>query len=92
VPGLITALVTNTSDPDRLGRVKVKFPWLTPSGQEGESNWARVAFGAWNAPGVMLIPEVDDEVLVAFIGGDPRAPVIIGGLYNGVDRPPANNN
>ena len=88
---MITALVTDTVDTDRLGRVKVKFPWITASGGQEVSSWARVAFGGWNAPGATLIPEVDDEVLVAFIGGDPRVPVIIGGLYNGVARPPSNN-
>jgi type VI secretion system VgrG family protein len=82
VAGTITAIVTNNNDPDRLYRVKVKFPW-----GEFESDWARVAVPYRG--GVFFLPEVDDEVLVAFEGGDPRRPYVVGSLYNGRDRPPA---
>jgi uncharacterized protein involved in type VI secretion and phage assembly len=86
VPGLITGLVTNRNDPDQLGRVRVRFPTGV------ESNWARVTFALWgNVPSAgSLVPDVGDEVLVAFVGGDLRNPVVIGGLFNGDDRPPTN--
>ena len=53
-----------------------------------ESDWVRsVQPGAGNNRGAMLVPEVNDEVLVAFEHGDLRHPYVIGGLYNGVDKP-----
>jgi len=79
--GTVSALVTRVVDPDGLYRVKVRFPWLPSE----ESNWARVAVPAVGAP--FVLPEVDDEVLVAFDHGDIRFPVVIGRLWNGVDKP-----
>ena len=82
-----TLVVTNTQDPENLGRVKLKFPWLS---EDYESYWARVACpGAGNERGFMVVPEVDDEVLVIFARGDMRQPFVLGGLYNGVDVPPS---
>jgi uncharacterized protein involved in type VI secretion and phage assembly len=84
--GVVPALVTNNNDPDNHGRVKVKFPWL--STQE-ESNWARLcAPGAGNERGMWWMPEVNDEVLVAFEQGDFNRPLILGGLWNGQDKSP----
>lgn len=85
--GVAEALVTELNDPQKLGRVKVKFPWFDP---DMESEWCRVRqFYAGNAYGAFFIPEVGDEVLVAFIHGDMRLPIILGGLYNGQDKPPS---
>jgi len=85
--GAVVALVTNAQDPEKLGRVKLKFPWLS---DDYESDWARVAFpGAGPDRGLFLVPEVDDEVLVMFERGDMRRPYVLGGLYNGVDAPPS---
>jgi uncharacterized protein involved in type VI secretion and phage assembly len=65
--------------------MKVTFPWL---GDKSESFWARVAIaGAGDGRGVVVLPEVGDEVLVAFDHGDPRQPYVIGGLFNGKDKP-----
>jgi uncharacterized protein involved in type VI secretion and phage assembly len=87
--GVVVGLVTNNQDPDGLGRVKVKFPWLS---DEDESHWARVAAPmAGNDRGVYFLPEVEDEVLVAFEHGDPRFPYVVGALWNGKDVPPAKN-
>lgn len=87
VSGVVVGIVTNNNDPEQLGRVKVKFPWLD-DGQE--SHWARLAApGAGNERGLLLLPEVEDEVLVAFEQGDVGRPYIIGGLWNGKDAPPA---
>jgi phage protein D len=83
--GLVTALVSANDDPRKLGRVKVRYPWLS---DDYESGWARVAqFEAASNTGASFIPEVDDEVLVGFEHGDIDYPVILGGLYNGVDKP-----
>ncbi len=72
-------------DPDNLCRVKVKFPTMSDS---YESDWARtVQAGAGASRGAVNLPEVNDEVLVAFERGDLRRPYIVGGLYNGVDTP-----
>ena len=87
--GLVVALVTNNQDPDNLGRVKLKFPWLSDS---EESHWARVAAPMGGKDrGAYFLPEVDDEVLVAFEHGDARFPYVLGALWNGKDAPPANN-
>lgn len=86
VPGVVTALVTDVNDPDGLGRVKVSFPWLS---DQCTTDWARLAqLGAGQDRGAVFLPEVNDEVLVAFDRGDWRMPYVIGCLYNGVDTPP----
>lgn len=78
-PGLIVGLVTNINDPNKQGRVKVRFPGLSSN---DESAWARLTgIGGGNNRGSVFVPEVNDEVLVAFEGGDTRLPVVIGGLY-----------
>jgi phage protein D len=85
INGVVSALVTNIDDPEQLYRVKLKFPWLA---DDYESDWARfVAPGAGPQSGVMFLPEVNDEVLVAFEMGDIRRPYVLGGLWNGVDKP-----
>lgn len=84
--GLVIGIVTNNQDPDKLGRLKVKFPWLS---DEVESDWARAAYPmAGPSRGFWWMPEIDDEVLVGFQHGDPSYPFVIGSLYNGVDKPP----
>lgn len=83
--GVVTGLVTNNQDPDGLGRVKVKFPWLSDT---EESWWARIAAPmASKDSGTFFLPEVDDEVLVAFEHGDPRFPYVVGALWN-ANKPP----
>lgn len=77
--GVTVGKVTNNKDPNNAGRVKVRFPGLS---QEMESGWARVvSMGGGANRGSVWLPEIDDEVLVAFEGGDARQPVVIGGLY-----------
>lgn len=80
--GVATGVVTNTEDPEKLGRVRLKFPWLS---EAQESPWARVAVPA---RGMWMPPAVDDEVLVAFDRGDPQAPYVVGALWNR-NAPPA---
>lgn len=85
--GAVIGLVSNVSDPDGLGRVKVKFPWLQ---DDSESPWARVAsVMAGPDRGAVFRPEVDDEVLVVFAHGDMRFPYVIGALWNGKDKMPS---
>lgn len=85
VSGVVVGQVSNVKDPKSLGRAKLKFPWLS---DDYESGWVRVCqSGAGNGYGAVFLPEVGDEVLVAFEHGDVRQPYVIGGLYNGVDRP-----
>jgi uncharacterized protein involved in type VI secretion and phage assembly len=87
--GVVVALVTNNNDPEGLGRVKVQFPWLS---EVQESHWARIAsLMAGKDRGTYFLPEVDDEVLVAFEHGDLRFPYILGMLWNGQDTVPAKN-
>lgn len=88
--GVYPATVTSIkNDPDGLGRVKVTLPWSPdPSGGQYEA-WARVAtLMGGNNRGSWFIPDKDDEVLVGFEGGDPRRPFVLGGLWNGKDKPP----
>lgn len=89
--GVYPALVTDLKDPDGQGRVKIKLPWAPDSsgGQVGYETWARLAtFMGGNNRGSWFIPDVGDEVLIVFEGGDPRRPYVIGGLWNGKDAPP----
>lgn len=87
--GVVVGIVTNNKDTEKLGRVKIKIPRLSG---EDESNWARViSFMAGKERGAFFLPEVDDEVLVAFEYGDINMPYVIGSLWNGKDVPPENN-
>lgn len=87
--GSVIGIVTNNKDPEKLGRVKVKFPWLS---NEDESNWARIVSPmAGKERGIFFLPEIDDEVLVLFEHGDINTPYVIGSLWNGKDLPPETN-
>jgi uncharacterized protein involved in type VI secretion and phage assembly len=83
--GVMQAIVTDIKDPENLGRVKIKLPMYSDTYQSG---WARVvALGAGQNRGTYLLPEVGDEVLVAFENGETDQPYVLGGLYNGKDKP-----
>ena len=83
--GVYEALVSDVNDPANEGRVKIKMPWFD---EQMETEWCRVRqFYAGNGYGAFFVPEVGDEVLIAFIQGDMRQPIILGGLYNGNDKP-----
>jgi uncharacterized protein involved in type VI secretion and phage assembly len=86
INGVVTGLVTNVNDPLKEGRVKVAFRWLADN---HESDWVRIAtMMTGNKRGSYFMPEVNDEVLVAFEHGDARFPYVIGFLWNGQDHPP----
>ena len=85
IAGVVPAIVTDAKDPEKLGRVKIKLPWLSDT---YETDWVRTAqMWAGNGYGSLVAPEVGDEVLVAFELGDLRRPYVVGGLYNGKDKP-----
>jgi phage baseplate assembly protein V len=87
--GVYPGVVTDVQDPLSQGRVKVQLPFLHGPDAAGAQAWARLAtMMAGNDRGTWFIPEVGDEVLVAFFAGDPSAPVVIGALWNGRDAPP----
>jgi uncharacterized protein involved in type VI secretion and phage assembly len=87
--GVMPALVTDIKDPDGQGRVKVTLPWSPDAAGQRYEAWARIAtLFAGDKRGSWFIPEVDDEVLVAFEQGDPRRPFVLGGLWNGRDAAP----
>jgi len=86
---VVVGIVTNNQDPNGMGRVKVKFPWLA---ENTESHWARIASPmAGKNRGMVFLPEVNDEVLVAFEHGDLNNPYVLGSLWNGADKPPEGN-
>lgn len=80
-----SAKVKDNKDPEKLGRVRVNFFW---QGENQMSPWIRAVnpYSA-NERGFYFIPEIDDEVLVGFEGGDAEKPYIIGSLYNGKNKP-----
>jgi phage protein D/phage baseplate assembly protein gpV len=84
---LVIGLVTNNNDPDGMGRVRVKFETL---GAAMESAWARVAtLNAALERGIYMLPQPNDEVVVGFEHGDPRRPFVLGSLFNGKAKLPA---
>src|SRR5687767_5318832 len=84
--GIFIGTVIDLNDPLKLGRVKVCFPMLN----DQKSDWARiVTLMAGPERGLYLIPEVGDEVLVAFDNGDTNYPYILGAVWSQADKPPA---
>jgi phage protein D len=84
--GLVRGTVSENADPDELGRVKVRLPWLD---DKFSSAWAPVAqLGAGPASGTFFLPAVGDEVLVGFEHGKVDRPIVVGGLFNKLDQPP----
>jgi uncharacterized protein involved in type VI secretion and phage assembly len=85
VNGVVVGVVTAVD----VGTVKLNFPWLDPN---HETDWVRIAtVMSGNNAGSFLMPDVNDEVLVAFEHGDTRFPYVIGFTWNGVDLPPGTN-
>lgn len=82
-------VVTNNKDPDKQGKVKVKLPWVSDN---YETDWIRMTtFMGGGGRGSFFLPEVGDEVLLAFEHGDINRPYVIGALWNGVDKSPEDN-
>lgn len=95
IDGVVPAIVTNLRDPQGLIRVRVKFPWMPPDSTNGEieSAWAKIAApDAGPERGFVYMPEVNDEVLVAFEHGDVNRPYIVGRVWNSKDKSPEAQN
>jgi uncharacterized protein involved in type VI secretion and phage assembly len=87
IVGVAEALVEAVDDPEKEGRVRLRLPWFD-AGLVTE--WCRTSnLFAGGGYGSTWTPELGDEVLVGFVHGDLRYPVVLGGLYNGEDKPPA---
>ena len=84
--GVTSGVVSSVDDPQMLGRVQVKLPFLDAQDQ---APWARVAVPFTGMlHGHYFIPAVDDEVLVAFEHGDTNVPYVVGSLWNAFAPPP----
>lgn len=82
---VVVGVVTQTEDPDKLGRVRVQYPAL---GDGAEGWWARIAAPAAGAGrGLLMMPLAGDEVVLAFEQGDPRRPYVLGSVWNGRATP-----
>lgn len=84
------ATVVSLDDPESRNRVQVRLIAFDNADTQDAPLWARVvAPFAGSDRGVFFLPDVDDEVLVVFMNGDARFPLILGGLWNGNAQPPA---
>jgi len=87
--GVASAIVAEfpegQKDDTEEGRVPLRFPWFDPAMVTLPCRVSQLYAG--NGFGSMWRPEVGDEVLVAFVHGDMREPIVLGGLYNGKDKP-----
>ena len=106
INGVVIGIVVDNKDPEGHYRVKVKYPWVLESNgrfadqtddEDFRSTWCRLT-SLWAggkdtsaSRGAFFLPEIDDEVLLAFEHGDLRRPYVIGSLWNGVDLPIDNN-
>jgi len=82
---MVVGVVTQTEDPDGLGRVRVQYPAL---GDDAEGWWARIASpAAGTSRGLLMMPVAGDEVVLAFEQGDPRRPYVLGAVWNGQAKP-----
>lgn len=82
-PGLAVGVITDRDDPEKLARVRLSLPWLNDSFQ---TDWVRLSapYGSRRSSPPTL-PEVGSEVLVGFLHGDIRHPVVLGQLINSAD-------
>jgi phage baseplate assembly protein gpV len=89
--GVYFAIVTQNDDEAEVARVKVRLPWM-PGGDSDQTFWAPVSVPMIGGEfGAYAVPEIEDTVLVAFIAGDIRYPVVIGGIWSETDTPPETN-
>jgi uncharacterized protein involved in type VI secretion and phage assembly len=89
VAGVTPATVSRNDDPEGLGRVKLRLPWR---GDDFETEWVRIVAPMAGADrGIFFLPEIGDEVLVAFDRDDIRYPYVLGALWSQTDSPPEKN-
>ena len=83
------AEVVAVNDPDNRGRIQVRLLSFDAVGEQDAPVWARVAVPyAGPDRGAFMIPGIGEEVIVGFINGDPRLPIVTGALWNGRHSPP----
>jgi uncharacterized protein involved in type VI secretion and phage assembly len=88
-PAAFLGTVVSVQDPLNLSRIQIRVMALDGVEDQDSPVWARVSVPfAGNNRGAFFIPDVGDEVLVTYIAGDPRFPIVLGGLWNGHDSPP----
>lgn len=86
IGGIVVGIVTANEDDEKLGRIKVTFPWHS---DDNESDWVRLcAFSAGKDRGTVFVPEIGDEVICAFIHGDINRPICLGALFGTEHTPP----
>jgi len=94
--GVYPAIVTDLVDSDQLGRVEVRFPWLGEDGDQAVRAWATLCSPyADTDQGLLALPEVGSQVVVAFEAGNLRRPYVIGATWNGreaLPHPPERSN
>jgi phage baseplate assembly protein gpV len=90
--GIYYAIVMENKDAEmQLGRIQVRFPWM-PGGDEDKGAWAQLCVPMEGDQfGTFTLPEKEDVVAVMFLSGDVRYPIIIGGVWSSVDKPPEVN-
>lgn len=89
IEGVMIGIVTNNKDPEGLARVKLTFPVREAN---NETDWVRIAtLMAGKDRGSLFVPEVGDEVLVAFHLGEMSEPYVIGALWNDKAKSPKAN-
>ncbi|GLP69861.1 phage tail protein [Streptomyces sp. TUS-ST3] len=82
--GVYPAVVTQLVDPDRLGRIEVRFPWLGTDGDHEVRAWATLCSPyADDHQGLQILPDPGSQVVVAFEAGNLRRPYIVGAIWNG---------
>jgi uncharacterized protein involved in type VI secretion and phage assembly len=91
LPGVYYGIVTQNKDPENLDRIKVRLPWLD-KGDVDQTFWAQLSTPMEGKNfGWYTLPDIEDAVLVMFMAGDIRQPVIIGGVWSKTDAPPEVN-
>lgn len=89
--GVYYAIVTQNKDDQNLARIRVRYPWLS-GGDVDQSFWAPICVPMIGGEfGTYTLPEIEDTVLVVFLAGDIRYPVVIGGAWSETDPPPVTN-
>ncbi|HEY6173593.1 MAG TPA: phage baseplate assembly protein V [Kofleriaceae bacterium] len=89
--GLHYAIVCQNKDPDNLDRIKVRLPWLD-AGDTDQTHWAQLLTPMEGKKfGWFVLPDIDDVVVVMFIGGDSSQPVVVGGVWSKPDFSPEPN-
>jgi uncharacterized protein involved in type VI secretion and phage assembly len=89
--GLQYGIVTQNKDPENMGRIKVRLPWLD-QGDTDQTHWAQLVTPMCGQKfGWYTLPDIDDVVIVAFIAGDQSQPVILGGVWSTADNSPEPN-